>query len=69
MDSINQVFEGATLEEVTLGSRGLDANQHQGARAVYMNQARQTVDPRTGKTVSNSDPKATNLLMMIRYDQ
>ena len=34
----------------------MDANSNQGHRAVYMNEKGQTVNPYTGKTVSNSDP-------------
>ena len=36
----------------------MDANANQGARAVYMNQTGQTVDPLTGRTVPPSDPAA-----------
>lgn len=44
------------------GVRIMDANRHQGARAVYMNSGRQTVDPSTGRTVGNSDPRAHHYL-------
>ena len=40
------------------GVRFMDANANQGARAVYMNQSGQTVNPFTGRTVPYSDPTA-----------
>ncbi len=40
------------------GVRFVDTNANQGARAVYMNQAGQTVNPFTDRTVPYSDPTA-----------
>ncbi len=44
------------------GTRVMDANEHQGRRAVYMNEERQTVNKATGRTVSNSDTQAHHYL-------
>lgn len=44
----------------TTGVRIMDANAKQGRRVNYMNNAKptpQTVDPMTGKTISNKDPR------------
>lgn len=35
------------------GVRIMDANTNQGVRAVYMNRRGQTVEPKSGRTVSN----------------
>lgn len=53
---------GKGMDRKVDGVRVMDANQHQGSRAVYMNSNRQTVDPASGKTVSNSDQKAHHYL-------
>lgn len=53
---------GKGMDSRVDGVRVMDANQHQGPRAVFMNENRQTVDPSTGRTVSNSDPKAHHQL-------
>ena len=49
---------GHGLDARVMGVRFMDANAKQGARAVYMNQAGQTVNPYTGRTVPYSDPTA-----------
>lgn len=49
---------GNGLDPRVTGVRIMDANNNQGARAVYMNQSGQTVNPYTGRTVPNSDPFA-----------
>lgn len=49
---------GHGLDPRVSGVRFMDANANQGARAVYMNQTGQTVDPLTGRTVPPSDPAA-----------
>ena len=53
---------GNGLNDKVTGVRIMDANSNQGARAVYMNQSGQTVNPATGKTVPNSDPSAHHYL-------
>jgi hypothetical protein len=53
---------GAGMNAKVDGVRIMEANQHQGSRAVYMNQSRQTVDPSTGRTVPNADPRAHHSL-------
>jgi hypothetical protein len=40
----------------------MEGNLNQGPRAVYMNRAGQTVDPATGRTVPNADPRAHQYL-------
>ncbi len=35
----------------------MDVNKNQGKRVNYMNKSGQTVDPKTGRTISNKDPK------------
>ncbi len=40
------------------GVRIMDSTPQHDRRAVFMNEQRQTVDPNTGRTVSNSDPRA-----------
>jgi RHS repeat-associated protein len=39
------------------GVRIMDANANQGPRVNYMNESRQTVDPASGRTISNDDPR------------
>jgi len=41
----------------TTGVRIMDANKNQGRRVSYMNKGGQAVDPKTGKTISNNDPR------------
>lgn len=53
---------GKGMESRVDGVRIMDANQHQGARAVYMNQGKQTVDPASGRTVTNDNPRAHHYL-------
>jgi RHS repeat-associated protein len=53
---------GRGLDDRVTGVRIMDANSNQGPRAVYMNQAGQTVDPATGYTVANSHPNAHQYL-------
>jgi len=45
------------------GVRVMDANANQGPRAVYMNRTGQTVDPATGRTLPNKDPRAHHYLL------
>jgi hypothetical protein len=49
---------GNGLDPRVTGVRFMDANANQGARAVYMNQSGQTVNPFNGRTVPYSDPTA-----------
>lgn len=53
---------GPGLNSRTEGVRIMDATPYQGPRAVYMNGQGQTVNPATGRTVSNSDPAAHQYL-------
>ncbi len=39
------------------GVRIMDANANQGRRVNYMNKSGQTVDPKSGQTISNKDPR------------
>ncbi|GAB6010286.1 RHS repeat domain-containing protein [Dysgonomonas reticulitermitis] len=48
---------GYGMDSRTTGVRIMDANSNQGKRVNYMNQSGQTVDPKTGKTISNKDPR------------
>ena len=60
------MFEGGTggyhLDERVAGVRIMDANVHQGPRAVFMNDLGQTVDPATGRTVARADPAGHHYL-------
>jgi hypothetical protein len=49
---------GYGLDPRVTGVRIMEGNATQGARAVYMNQAGQTVNPLTGRPVPRSDPWA-----------
>jgi len=55
------VYDGGSgghgMNDRVTGVRVMDANQHQGRRMNYMNKGGQTVDPATGRTISNSDPR------------
>jgi hypothetical protein len=55
------VYDGGSgghgMDDRVTGVRIMDANQNQGRRVNYMNQSGQTVDPATGRTISNSDPR------------
>jgi RHS repeat-associated protein len=48
---------GYGMDKRTTGVRIMDANKNQGPRVNYMNKSGQTVDPATGKTISNNDPR------------
>ena len=48
---------GKGMDGKTTGVRIMDANSNQGSRVNYMNRTGQTVDPATGRTISNKDPK------------
>ncbi len=48
---------GNGLDSRVSGVRIMDANSNQGKRVNYMNKNGQTVDPSTGKTISNSDKR------------
>lgn len=48
---------GYGLDPRVTGVRFMDANWSQGRRVNYMNSAGQTVDPLTGRTIPNSDPR------------
>jgi hypothetical protein len=47
---------GPGLNSRVTGVRIMDANKTQSARAVYMNNEGQAVNPATGRTVPKSDP-------------
>jgi len=49
---------GKGMDDQTTGVRIMDPNANQGGRVSYNNASGQKVDPATGKTISNSDPKA-----------
>lgn len=49
---------GKGMNDRVTGVRIMDANENQGPRVSYNNASGQKVDPVTGKTVSNSHPKA-----------
>lgn len=51
----------------TTGVRIMDANSNQGRRVNYMNNSGQTVDPKTGRTISNKDPKGNLPLKWILW--
>ena len=53
---------GKGLDSKVTGVRVMEGNANQGPRAVYMNRTGQTVNPQTGRTVSNSDPQAHHYL-------
>lgn len=53
---------GPGLDARVTGVRIMEANGNQGPRAVYMNSSGQTVDPASGRTVSNSNPRAHHYL-------
>lgn len=53
---------GNGLDSRVTGVRIMEGNANQGPRAVYMNRSGQTVDPATGRTVSNADPNAHHYL-------
>lgn len=48
---------GKGMDSRTTGVRIMDANSNQGRRVNYMNKSGQTVDPSTGRTISNKDPR------------
>jgi hypothetical protein len=48
---------GKGMDNKTTGVRIMDANKNQGKRVNYMNKNGQTVDPKTGRTISNNDPR------------
>jgi hypothetical protein len=51
---------GKGMDKKTTGVRIMDANSRQGRRVNYMNNAKptpQTVDPKSGKVISNKDPR------------
>ncbi|HEV8283656.1 MAG TPA: hypothetical protein VGQ09_05060 [Chitinophagaceae bacterium] len=48
---------GKGMDNKVTGVRIMDANKNQGRRVNYMNKEGQTVDPKTGKTISNKDPR------------
>lgn len=48
---------GKGMNERTSGVRIMDANKNQGKRVNYMNKSGQTVDPATGRTISNKDTR------------
>lgn len=48
---------GKGMDKRTTGVRIMDANQNQGKRVNYMNKDGQTVDPSTGRTISNKDKR------------
>lgn len=48
---------GKGMSERTTGVRIMGGNKSQGRRVNYMNEQSQTVDPKTGRTISNSDPR------------
>jgi hypothetical protein len=54
---------GPGLDARVTGVRVMDANANQGPRAVYMNRTGQTVDPATGRTLPNKDPRAHQYLL------
>ena len=47
---------GTGMDKRTTGVRIMDPNSKQGRRVNYMNKDGQTVDPKTGKTISNDNP-------------
>jgi len=53
---------GKGLDSRVTGVRVMEGNSNQGPRAVYMNRSGQTVDPATGRTVPNADPRAHQYL-------
>ena len=48
---------GKGMNERTTGVRIMDANANKGSRVNYMNKSGQTVDPLSGRTISNSDTR------------
>jgi hypothetical protein len=48
---------GHGLNARVTGVRIMEANRYQGRRAIYMNMGGQIVDPATGRTVANDDPR------------
>ena len=48
---------GKGMDARTTGVRIMEPNSNQGTRVNYMNATGQTVDPATGKTISNADPR------------
>jgi len=48
---------GPGMDGKTTGVRIMDANQSQGRRVNYMNKKKQTVDPKSGQTISKKDPR------------
>jgi RHS repeat-associated protein len=55
------VYQGGSggngMDKRTTGVRIMDANSNQGKRVNYMNKDGQTVDPKTGRTISNKDTR------------
>lgn len=45
------------MNERVSGVRIMDPNANQGRRVNFMNRSGQTVDPSTGRTISNNDPR------------
>ena len=50
-------YGGKGMDKRTTGVRIMDANQNQGKRVNYMNKDGQTVDPSTGRIISNKDKR------------
>ena len=48
---------GKGMNSRTTGVRIMDPNGSQGRRVNYMNRTGQTVDPASGRTISNKDPR------------
>ncbi len=48
---------GKGMDKRTTGVRIMDAYSNQGRRVNYMNKNGQTLDPATGRTISNKDPR------------
>ena len=49
--------KGKGMNSRTTGVRIMDANSNQERRVNYMNSSGQTVDPASGRTISNKDPR------------
>jgi len=58
---------GPGLDSRVTGVRIMEGNANQDPRAVYMNRTGQTVNPSTGRTVPNSDPKAHHYLKPFKF--
>jgi RHS repeat-associated protein len=53
---------GRGLDSRVTGIRIMEGNANQGPRVIYMNSRGQTVDPTTGRTVPNADPRGHHYL-------